>query len=147
MKKRDDLMEKHLMDIDDYFDEKNQDKDEALEEIMVGIADSILKEDPSYWKNFGQGAKIAEAYHKEIFFELHEKGVQGCGYSYGEPEAFRFRIDQIKYAYAINGELNIGFNTRDKYTIPNLENTELLAFLINRQLGVNSINEEEKFTE
>ena len=130
---------KYLTDVDDYFDERTRDDDDttSFDDIIAEMAESILEQDSNYWENCDKGAKIIGVRGKKVFFELYEKGVQGSGYRYDKkPEDFYFHLWRIKYAYAIDGNLHICKKPRIRYTIPNIENVELLAFLINRQIGV-----------
>ena len=145
-------MNKYLTDVDDYYDEKNRtDNDDTrpIDDVIEEMVDSILEEqDENYWENCDKGAKIIEVHGKKVFFELYEKRVRGRGYKYEKkPEDFHFRISSIKYAYAIDGDLHVCKKPRIGYTIPNIEKVDLLAFLINRQIGVCSDVEESESTE
>ena len=159
-------MDDDLMDIDDYFEEQNQKHDDdkvSLEDIILeDIIDRNLVDPNKLWENCDKGAKLIADYDKEVFFELYEKRVRGCGYKeelelyekkvrgWGyryKLEEFIFRIPRIKNAYAIDGELHLEVKRSIHYIIPNLKNVELLAFLINRQMGVYSENEEKASTE
>ena len=133
-------MSNHLMDADDYLDEQNaSDDDQSLfDDLIADMVDSILEEQDPDGGPYGTGEKIADAHGNQVFVELYENMVLGCGYHYDDkPENFQCRLPRMKYAYAIDGELSIGKKPHIEFTFPNLKNMEMLAFLINRQIGVN----------
>jgi hypothetical protein len=131
-------MNDYLMDADDYLDEQNKSEDDQLlyDDLIADMVDSILAEQSLDGGQY-TGEKIADSHSNQVYIELYEEMVRGRGYHYRKsPEEFYCRLPRIKYAYAVNGNLHICKRPRTMYTIPNLPNVEMLAFLINRQIGV-----------
>lgn len=126
-------MNEHILDVDDFLDEQNKGfEPDPIHEAADAMADTILMND----ENIDMGNKIIDSYANDMYIELYEKSIKGRGYDYNRLKDFRYRIHRIEYVYAHNGNLHICSKSKDRYTVPNLANIEMLAFLINRQIGV-----------
>ena len=120
------------MDVDDFFDKQNQtEEDESLDDLIADVVESMFD-----WEQLETGEKIIESYGKQVYFELYEKYIKGRGYLFDRPEEFWCKINKIKYAYAHEGNLHVCYKPNYRYTMPNIANVEMVAFLVNRQIGV-----------
>ncbi|MCL1914037.1 MAG: hypothetical protein FWG10_09215 [Eubacteriaceae bacterium] len=134
-------MNEYLMDVDDYMDRLNSN---ALDPdiFLEAFVETLLK-----WEDLSTGVKIIEAQGEQTFFELYENYVKGRGYTESpddfwsnhaseKPVDFWRGLSRIEYALADDGNLHICDKLNRKYTIVNISNVEMIAFLVNRQIGV-----------